>query len=74
VAKLSVPVLEGFELIVPCGLHGVVMTSVQVERGDDEDPSALDELVRARVTSTFARTFARLPRSITAEALESRIP
>jgi lipoyl(octanoyl) transferase len=66
--------LEGFELIVPCGLHGVVMTSVQVERGGDEDPISLGVLVRARVTTTFARAFARLPHALTAEALEARIP
>ncbi|HEX5819510.1 MAG TPA: lipoyl(octanoyl) transferase LipB [Gemmatimonadales bacterium] len=65
--------LDGFELIVPCGLHGVVMTSVQLERGGSEDPAALEALVRARVTSTFARAFALDPEPVAATALEARI-
>lgn len=62
--------LEGFELIVPCGLQGVIMTSVQVERGGSDDPSALDALVRERVVSTFASAFARTPVAIAAAALK----
>ncbi len=62
--------LEGFELIVPCGLHGVVTTSVQVERGGSDDPAALDALVRERVVATFASTFARTPVVVAAAALE----
>jgi len=62
--------LEGFELIVPCGLHGVVMTSVQVERGGSDDPAALDTLVRERVVATFASAFARTPVAVAAASLE----
>jgi lipoate-protein ligase B len=62
--------LEGFELIVPCGLHGVVMTSVQVERGGSDDPTALDALVRDRVVATFASTFVRTPVAVPAASLE----
>jgi lipoate-protein ligase B len=65
--------LEGFELIVPCGLQGVVMTSVQVERGGSDDPSALDALVRERVVGTFASAFARTPVAIAAAALKLAI-
>jgi lipoate-protein ligase B len=65
--------LDGFELIVPCGLHGVVMTNVQLERGGSEDPAQLDALVRARVTSTFARAFALDPEPVAAATLETRI-
>jgi lipoate-protein ligase B len=65
--------LDGFELIVPCGLHGVVMTSVQLERGEGDDADALEALVRARVTATFARAFAREPEPVAASLLESRI-
>jgi lipoyl(octanoyl) transferase len=61
--------LEGFELIVPCGLHGVVMTSVQVERGGGDDPATLDALVRDRVVAAFAAAFARAPVHLTAASL-----
>ena len=49
---------------------GVVMTSVQVERGGSDDPGTLDALVRERVVSTFASAFARTPVAIAAAALE----
>ena len=65
--------LDGFELIVPCGLHGVVMTNVQLERGGSEDPASLDALVRERVVATFATAFARRPENVAAAALEARI-
>ena len=66
--------LDGFELIVPCGLHGVVMTSVQLERGGAEDGAALGVLVRARVMETFAGAFALHAEPVPASALEARIP
>jgi lipoate-protein ligase B len=62
--------LEGFELIVPCGLHGVVMTSAQVERGGRDEPGALDALVRERVVATFASAFRRSPVRVAAATLE----
>ncbi len=47
--------LDGFDLIVPCGLHDVEMTSVARERGA---AAGLDPEVRERVSSAFAARFA----------------
>jgi lipoyl(octanoyl) transferase len=46
--------LSFFDLIVPCGINGVVMTSIAREVGAD-DVSAQD--VRERVTAKFAEAF-----------------
>jgi lipoyl(octanoyl) transferase len=46
--------LSFFDLIVPCGINGVVMTSIAREVGAD-DISAQD--VRERVTAKFAEAF-----------------
>lgn len=46
--------LSYFDLIVPCGIGGVVMTSISRELGTD-DISAQD--VRERVTAKFAEVF-----------------
>jgi len=46
--------LSFFDLIVPCGIPGVVMTSIAREVGSDEI-SAQD--VRDRVTAKFAEAF-----------------
>lgn len=48
--------LGGFDLIVPCGIPGVVMTSVAAELGR-EDAEPLWEETRADVVEAFARTF-----------------
>ncbi|MDJ0787136.1 MAG: lipoyl(octanoyl) transferase LipB [Myxococcota bacterium] len=49
--------LEGFDVIVPCGLEGVEMTSVRAECARaDADCDAV--LVREGVASAFAREFA----------------
>jgi lipoate-protein ligase B len=48
--------LDLFELIVPCGIAGVAMTSIARERGLLPD---LDQQVRAEVVAAFGRVFAR---------------
>jgi lipoate-protein ligase B len=53
--------LTGFDLIVPCGIQGVVMTSVARERGGRDDPAALWARTRAAVVETFGATFEREP-------------
>jgi len=49
--------LAGFEAIVPCGLHGVEMTSVARELSARPD-AALFERTREAVAESFARSFA----------------
>ena len=51
--------LGGFDLIVPCGLHDVVMTSVAVERGGEEPPEALWALTRDTVVACVGEAFRR---------------
>jgi lipoate-protein ligase B len=53
--------LTGFELIVPCGIQGVVMTSVARERGGRDDPADLWAHTRADVVEAFGRAFDREP-------------
>jgi lipoate-protein ligase B len=53
--------LTGFDLIVPCGIQGVVMTSVARERGGQDEPAALWTRTRAAVVETFGATFEREP-------------
>lgn len=48
--------LRAFDVIVPCGIDGVVMTSVAAETGRS-DAAALWEETRAAVVSAFGRTF-----------------
>lgn len=50
--------LDLFDLIVPCGLHGVAMTSIRQEsiHGDGDD---LDRRVRLEVANAFGRVFDR---------------
>jgi lipoate-protein ligase B len=48
--------LEGFEMIVPCGLHDVKMTSMARELGCG--PLGLDARVRKAVERSFSRAFA----------------
>ena len=54
--------LSGFDVIVPCGLEGVAMTSVARELAGAgraaEPPSELDARVRAAVAEAFERRFA----------------
>jgi lipoyl(octanoyl) transferase len=53
--------LTGFDLIVPCGIQGVVMTSVARERGGRDDPPALEAETRAAVIESFGAAFEREP-------------
>ena len=46
-----------FDLIVPCGIHGVTMTSVARERGGDVD--RLYDLARTAVIRRFGEVFER---------------
>jgi lipoyl(octanoyl) transferase len=48
--------LRGFDVIVPCGIDGVVMTSVAAELGLT-DTSGLEARARAAVVEAFASTF-----------------
>jgi lipoate-protein ligase B len=60
--------LTGFDLIVPCGIQGVVMTSVAQERGGRDNPAALWTRTRSVVVETFGGTFEREPVAGTLEA------
>jgi len=48
--------LSFFDLIVPCGIPGVVMTSVACELGRADDPALRDE-VRLAVAEAFKTAF-----------------
>jgi lipoyl(octanoyl) transferase len=51
--------LSPFDLIVPCGIHGVTMTSVQRELGAAAETSVA---TRNAVVAAFGRAFHRFPR------------
>jgi lipoyl(octanoyl) transferase len=53
--------LASFDVIVPCGIPDVRMTSVAAERGRAEDPTRLWHESRARVVEAFAAAFALEP-------------
>jgi lipoyl(octanoyl) transferase len=54
--------LDGFDVIVPCGLTGVQMTSLQNELSRRPvEGAGLDDEVRARVGSVFESHFASYP-------------
>lgn len=53
--------LDGFDLIVPCGISGVTMTSVVRELGA-RTPAEPAAAVRAAVIGAFGHTFDRTPR------------
>ena len=53
--------LSGFDLIVPCGIENVVMTSIARERGWRDDPAVLWGDTRAAVIEAFGETFDREP-------------
>ena len=48
--------LRGFDLIVPCGIHGVTMTSLAAELGRGDDPLLWQES-SASVVDAFERVF-----------------
>jgi lipoate-protein ligase B len=49
-----------FDLIVPCGIQGVTMTSVARELGE-RAPAGIDRAARAAVIDALGRTFDRAP-------------
>ncbi len=51
--------LELFDLIVPCGIHGVTMTSIARETGSDS--SDLMKRTKAAVIESFGAVFERRP-------------
>ncbi len=53
--------LSFFDLIVPCGIEGVTMTSVARELGTGAPPDLM-EACRQAVTAAFGRAFDRAPR------------
>jgi lipoate-protein ligase B len=61
--------LEQFELIVPCGIPGVVMTSVAQELGRTDD--ALGTEVRQAVVASFAGTFELDPDPVSPQPLSA---
>ncbi len=53
--------LDGFELIVPCGIQQVVMTSVLAELGASEPPTLLFARTRDAVIASLGRALDREP-------------
>ena len=53
--------LSGFDLIVPCGIEHVVMTSVARERGGKDEPAALWAETKGAVIEIFGAMFEREP-------------
>ena len=53
--------LSGFDLIVPCGIQQVVMTSVAAELGGGESPGQLCGRTRAAVVTSLGRALEREP-------------
>jgi lipoyl(octanoyl) transferase len=53
--------LSGFDLIVPCGIENVVMTSIARERGGRDEPAALWAETKAAVVDAFSDSFDREP-------------
>lgn len=52
------PDLRWFDAIVPCGIHGVEMTSVAQVLGASADDGALPDLMRTAVVRAFGSVFA----------------
>jgi len=67
------PDLSWFEAVVPCGIDGVVMTSVQRELGLTEPAGLLAARVRQAVVSSFGDTFSLTPRTLRPENLAERL-
>ena len=55
------PDLRWFDQIVPCGLDGVIMTSVARERGDRDENAAIWDATRAATVASFAEAFSLAP-------------
>lgn len=67
------PDLSWFETIVPCGIAGVVMTSVERELDLNEPKGMLATRVRHAVVSSFSHTFALTARMLSAGELSGRL-
>jgi lipoyl(octanoyl) transferase len=63
--------LSYFDLIVPCGLSGVTMTSVERELGSAAPPLSL---VAETVTASFGTVFALDPEPLGPDALSAMLP
>ena len=61
--------LSRFDNIVPCGIDGVVMTSILHEKNNSVDASMLWRNVVAAVVDNMGRTFERLPATVPVAAL-----
>lgn len=62
--------LAHFDLIVPCGIQGVTMTSVLRERGERDEPQALWRRTRQAVVSALGRHLQLDPRDLPPVALD----
>lgn len=65
------PDLTWFDLVVPCGLAGVEMTSIARERGDDSDPQWWRPAHDA-VTMAMGRAFGLAPQITSDAAMHTR--
>ena len=62
--------LRHFDVVVPCGIQGVTMTSVQQELGAPSPPGeSLWDRTRDGVAAAFGRTFNRVPVSLPLDQL-----
>lgn len=61
--------LSAFDLIVPCGIPNVVMTSVATELGEPASPNLWNR-TREAVVATFGEAFGRKPESADLARLE----
>lgn len=68
--------LKYFELIVPCGIDGVEMTTVEREaaRGRDGEAATLWELTRVAVVDAFGERFGRETQARTLDEVAGNIP
>jgi lipoyl(octanoyl) transferase len=62
--------LTPFQWIVPCGLGGVAMTSIERERGPGRTRDACLDCVRKRVAHGLAQALSARQRLVTPQALE----
>jgi lipoyl(octanoyl) transferase len=65
------PDLRWFDWIVPCGIHGVQITSMAQELGHRADTEPLLVHVRSAVVAAFGAHFAREPNLVTAAELRT---
>jgi lipoate-protein ligase B len=68
------PDLAWFDLIVPCGIAGVTMTSVARELDIPGPHDALRETVQDAIIASMAREFALEPRRVLVEEFDHAVP